>query len=90
MGLSENLPFVVVFQTIEIERLSAEIESNRVRIKDFERQIFNAQNYEVQIRELTEKCFAYELEREKYSEENEKMNLICHQLYTELEETKRK
>ena len=48
--LGDNMPFVVVFQTIEIERLSAEIESNRVKIKDFERQIFNAQNYEVQIR----------------------------------------
>lgn len=90
LTLTDNLPFVVVFQTIEIERLSNEIESNRVKIKDFERQIFNAQNYEVQIRELTEKCFAYEMEREKYQEENEKLNLICHQLYTELEETKRK
>lgn len=68
LGLADNLPFVVIFQTIEIERLSNEIESNRIKIKDFERQIFNAQNYEVQIRELTEKCFAYEMEREKYQE----------------------
>jgi hypothetical protein len=59
LNLGSNLEFVVVFQTIEIERLSLEIESNRVKIKDFERQIFNAQNYEVQIRELTEKCFSY-------------------------------
>jgi predicted RNase H-like nuclease (RuvC/YqgF family) len=81
---------VVVFQTIEIERLSLEIESNRIKIRDFERQIFNAQNYEVQIRELTEKCFSYESERSKYLEENEKLNLICHQLYTELEEIKRR
>jgi hypothetical protein len=44
------MPFVVVFQAIEIERLSTEVESNRIKIKDFERQIFNAQNYEVQIR----------------------------------------
>jgi predicted nucleic acid-binding Zn-ribbon protein len=45
LSLGDNLPFVVVFQTIEIERLSNEIESNRIKIKDFERQIFNAQNY---------------------------------------------
>ncbi len=75
---------------MEIERLSLEIESNRIKIKDFERQIFNAQNYEVQIRELTEKLFGYEMERTKYQEENEKLNVICHQLYTELEELKRK
>lgn len=89
-NLGDNLPFVVVFQTIEIERLSAEIESNRIKIKEFERQIFNAQNYEVQIRELTEKCFSLENERSKYAEETEKLNLICHQLYTELEDWKRK
>jgi hypothetical protein len=40
----------VVFQTIEIERLSQEVEVLRVRIKEYERQLFNAQNYEVQIR----------------------------------------
>jgi len=80
--MAGNLEFVVVFQTIEIERLSLEIESNRIKIKDFERQIFNAQNYEVQIRELTEKCFAYENERAKHLEEEEKLNLICGQLYT--------
>lgn len=45
LNLGENMPFVVVFQSIEIERLSTEIESNRIKIKDFERQIFNAQNY---------------------------------------------
>ena len=89
-NLGDNLPFVVVFQTIEIERLSAEIESNRIKIKEFERQIFNAQNYEVQIRELTEKCFSLENERSKYAEETEKLNMICHQLYTELEDWKRK
>jgi hypothetical protein len=49
--------------------LSAEIESNRIKIKDFERQIFNSQNYEVQIRELTEKLFSLEQERTKYSDE---------------------
>lgn len=35
MGLAGNLEFVVVFQTIEIERLSMEVESNRIKIKDF-------------------------------------------------------
>lgn len=45
-----RLDFVVVFQTIEIERLSVEIESLRVRLADSERQIFNYKNYEVQIK----------------------------------------
>jgi uncharacterized coiled-coil protein SlyX len=57
------LNFVVVFQAIEIERLSVEIETLRVKIKDFERQLGNYENYEVQIRELTEKCHSYELQR---------------------------
>lgn len=44
----------------------------------------------MQIRELTEKCFALEMERVKLVEEIEKLNLISQQLYTELEEMKRK
>ena len=90
VNLAENMPFAVVFQSIEIERLSTEIESNRVKIKDFERQIFNAQNYEVQIRELTEKCYGIEMERVRALEEIEKLNMISQQLYSELEEMKRK
>lgn len=43
----------MVFQTIEIERLSNEIELLRVKLKEAERQLFNAANYEVQIKELT-------------------------------------
>jgi hypothetical protein len=35
------------------------VEALRIALKDSERQNFNVQNYEVQIRELTEKCFAY-------------------------------
>lgn len=62
--MSARVNFVVVFQTIEIERLSNEVEALRVALKDAERQNFNVKNYEVQIRELTEKCFAYERERE--------------------------
>jgi len=62
-NLGDNIQFIVVFQTIEIERLSSEIEVLRVKLKEYERQLFNASNYEVQIRELTEKCFAMERER---------------------------
>jgi uncharacterized protein involved in exopolysaccharide biosynthesis len=62
-NLGENIQFIVVFQTIEIERLSSEIEVLRVKLKEYERQLFNASNYEVQIRELTEKCFSMERER---------------------------
>lgn len=79
------MPFVVVFQSIEIERLSEEVEALRVALKDAERQQFNLQNYEVQIRELTEKCHVYEMEREEYREEVEKLNIICEKLYEELE-----
>ena len=61
-NLGDNVQFIVVFQTIEIERLSQEIEVLRVKIKEYERQLFNYSNYEVQIRELTEKCFAQEKE----------------------------
>jgi len=31
-----------------------------------------------------------EREKERFSEENEKLNLICHQLYGELEDIKQK
>lgn len=44
----------------------------------------------MQIRELTEKLFAYEHEKEMHVSEIEKLNVICHQLYTELEDMKRK
>lgn len=44
-NLSGKLQFVVVFQTIEIERLSLEIESLRVMLKDADRQIHNYLNY---------------------------------------------
>lgn len=89
-NLGENLQFIVVFQTIEIERLSQEIEVLRVRIKEYERQLFNASNYEVQIRELTEKCFAQEKEIYEYREEYEKLNKICETLYHENEMLKNK
>lgn len=49
-NLGDSINFVVVFQTIEIERLSNEIEVLRVRLKEAERQLFNAANYEVQIK----------------------------------------
>ena len=35
--MSTNLGFVTVFQTIEIERLSEEIETVRVKLKEQER-----------------------------------------------------
>ncbi len=55
-NLGENVKFVVVFQSIEIERLSREVESLRSRCMELERAITNSLNFEVQIRELTEKC----------------------------------
>ena len=57
--MSANLTFVTVFQTIEIERLSEEVELLRVKLREKERELFNAQNYEVQIKELNEKCSEY-------------------------------
>lgn len=43
--LSGKLDFVVVFQTLEIERLSTEIEALRVMLRDAERQIRNSLSY---------------------------------------------
>ena len=43
--LGDNLPFVVVFQGIEIERLTNDIESLKTKLKDYEDKIFNASNY---------------------------------------------
>jgi len=39
------MDFVVVFQSIEVERLSNEVEALRVALKDAERQNSNFQNY---------------------------------------------
>jgi predicted ribosome quality control (RQC) complex YloA/Tae2 family protein len=39
---------------------------------------------------LTDRISSVEREKERFSEENEKLNLICHQLYGELEDMKRK
>lgn len=88
--MGNNLPFVTVFQTIEIERLSEEVETQRVRLKEFERQIFNAENFEVQIKELTDKCAQSEDEIGEYRDELDKMNKICETLYHENETLKSK
>lgn len=52
-SMGNNLPFVTIFQTIEIERLSDEIETQRSKLKEYERLVFNAENFEVQIKELS-------------------------------------
>jgi hypothetical protein len=52
---------------------------------DYQRQVNNYRNYEIQIRELNEKVCEYEEERTAYQEEIEKLNLICQQLYADLE-----
>jgi hypothetical protein len=44
-SLGDNINFIVVFQTIEIERLSREVELLRMKIRENERELFNAQNY---------------------------------------------
>lgn len=83
-NLGDKLNFVVVFQAIEIERLSMEIQSLRVALKDAELQAFNVSNYEVQIRELTERCFCYDQERDRYREQNDKLNMVCRRMYEQL------
>ena len=80
---------MVVFQTIEIERLSNEIESLRVQLKDSERQINNYLNYEVQIKELTENCHLLEEQRLNYQDQAEQMSLACNKLYQEMAEAKK-
>jgi chromosome segregation ATPase len=80
---------VVVFQTIEIERLSLEIESLRVVLKDSQRQVSNYLNYEVQIKELTENCHQLEEQRVNYQNQAEKMSLACNSLYEQMSDAKR-
>ncbi len=46
----------MVFQTIEIERLTYEIELSNAKMRERQDVVINAGSYEVQIRELTEKC----------------------------------
>lgn len=79
--LSGRLDFVVVFQTLEIERLSTEIEALRVMLRDAERQISNSLSYEVQIRELTENCHQLEQQQGEYQHQVEQMSLACNALY---------
>lgn len=62
----------------------------RVKLKEYERQLSNASYHDVQIRELTEKCFAQEKEIYEYREEYEKLNKICETLYHENEMLKNK
>jgi chromosome segregation ATPase len=88
--LSLKLPFVVVFQTSEIERLSEELEALRVALKDSEKQTFNCQSYEIQIRELTDQCHEYDVELAEYRSEVEKLNVVLEKLYEELEDWKSK
>jgi hypothetical protein len=43
-NLCDNIQFIVVFRTIEIERLSQEIEVLRMKLKEYERQLFKTAN----------------------------------------------
>jgi hypothetical protein len=90
MFMGDNLQMVAVVQAIEIDRLRIDNDELSIRLKEFEHKIFNAQNYEVQIRELTEKLFELEREKEGWSSENHKLTLVCQQLYGQLEDWKRK
>jgi predicted RNase H-like nuclease (RuvC/YqgF family) len=81
IDMSDKLEFVVVFQTIEIERLSEEVEALRVQIKDADRQLNNYKSYEIQIMELTENAHQQEESIKNYQNELEKMSLACNALY---------
>ncbi len=74
---------------MEIERLSLEIESLRVKLKDADRQIRNYLNYEVQIKELTENCHMLEEQRVNYQNQVEQMSLGCNSLFQELNDCKK-
>jgi hypothetical protein len=43
--MSPRLPFVIVFQAIEIERLSQELEVVSVGLRDAQKQVFNCESY---------------------------------------------
>lgn len=76
---------MVVFQTIEIERLSWEIEKQRVNLLDLQRQHANCYNYEVQIRELTERIHQLECERERHEQRCAEKDELCERIYMEYE-----
>lgn len=58
--------------------------------RDWDRQRLNYENYEVQIRELTEKCHFYEMHREGIEEELERMKDFCEKLVVQVEESRLK
>ena len=47
---------IIIFQAIEIERLATETDLLRGKLKEREDRVINAGSYEVQIRELADKC----------------------------------
>jgi hypothetical protein len=55
----------VVFQAIEIERLAQELAGLKGRLRETEGRGLHQASYEVQIRELMDRCS--KLESEKYS-----------------------
>lgn len=82
--LSNKLNFIVVFQTIEIERLTVEIETLRVKSRDWDRQRQNYESYEVQIRELTERCHSFEMQKEGLEDELQRLRQFCEKLLVQV------
>lgn len=74
--MTERADFVLVFQCIEIHRLSKEVELLRTTLADRESQAFIGSNYEVQIKELSERCFNADQEVARLREELDKLNAI--------------
>ena len=67
--LTSEPKMLIIFQAIEIERLTTEIDLLRGKLKGKEGKVLNAGSYEVQIRELMEKCNKLDDEKYSYREE---------------------
>jgi hypothetical protein len=54
--LTSEPRMLLVFQAIEIERLTAEVDLLNAKLKERSDRVINAGSYEVQIKELVDKC----------------------------------
>ena len=61
-----------------------------MKVKEYERQLFNCDNYEIQIKELTDKCYRLESEKNSYREELFDNKQASELIINELEEVKKR
>jgi hypothetical protein len=81
---------MIVFQSIEITRLADLLKLARSSLKEFQNKQFNVSNYEVQIRELTERYTYLEGEYALLLQDKERLGSACQQLYDSLNDHKQR